>query len=144
MLCSMDMNATFSFRFFFRSISFDLLHLHRHRCLLGNVSKCSIHGCCLFFLFGDQQPRLFDLNWQPVCVYVIAIMANRIACMSITPFTFSKYSHRLLVVSLLFLFVCYFFSLKYSVCVCERDRDGGSTMWFSCLNYEVYATNTRY
>lgn len=36
--------------FFFCFISFDLLHLHRHRCLLGNVSKCSIHDCCLFFL----------------------------------------------------------------------------------------------
>lgn len=58
-----------------------------------------------FFLFGDHPPRLFDLNWQPVYVYVIAIMANRIACMSITPFTFSKYSHRLLVVSFIFVFV---------------------------------------
>lgn len=110
-----------SFRFFFCSISFDLLH--RHRRLLGNVSKCSIHGSCCF-LFGDQQPRLFDLNWQPVCVYVIAIMANRIACMSITPFTFSKYSHRLLVVSLVFFVCLLIFSLATRrACVRETEID---------------------
>lgn len=107
MLCSMDTNATFSFRFFFCCL---LLLLCRCCCLLGNVSKCSIHGLSVFFsvlLLNDQQPRLFDLNWQPVCVYVIAIMANRIACMSITPFTFSKYSHRLLAA-----FLCLFHSFK--------------------------------
>lgn len=117
---SVDANATFSFKllclFIFFSISARLLNV-------------------LFtFLFCESMKKKttnhVHLIWiGSLCV--IAIMANRarIACMSITLFAFSECSQ-------------FFFS--FTILRERKNSCMTHTMWFSCLSYEVYATNTRY